>query len=368
MPGGQHTSMERIERRDPATGVRVTQITSARCMSWPLHYETTTFTPDNERMVFASARSTARDAPADCFSCRPDGSEILQLSGDHERGVSGVCLTVDGEHALYFEAGALHRTRLDTAEDEVLGHVDGAQPGSGSEGMRSYDGAYYFGYVVVRPGRSRMIRWDLRTGESTVVAEEQSFNHLTANPGGPEITYSLAYDLPEPGKFARVTKTCHCETLDELEDDYPFVHFPHGKHGTAHSYWHGRTNRYQGTIQWPGKGIVVMERGADQPELIATGPYFWHSGSSYDGEWIVADTNFPDEGLWLVNVATRRKALLCYPRASQGDSGHGHCHPNLSDDGRYVVYRSDMTGVPQVYVIRVPDDIREELRQPAHSS
>jgi len=27
-----------------------------------------------------------------------------------------------------------------------------------------------------------------------------------------------------------------------------------------------------------------------------------------------------------------------------------------------------MTGVPQVYVIRVPDDIREELRQPAHSS
>lgn len=367
MPRGELYPMERILRHDPITGVPVMQITSQPAMSWPLHYETTTFTRDAERMLVLRARGSRRGAPTDLFTCRVDGSDLMQLNvGDTEAGISGACLSVEGEHALYFEDGALHRTRLDNGEDEELGGVEGAQVG-GTNGMRSYDGKYYFGYARIDDDRSWMLRWDLRTGETTLVSESQSFNHLSANPGGTEIGFNLAFDLPERGKFKRVFKTVHCETLEEMEDFYPFVHFPHGKYGTAHSFWHGTTNRYQGTLQWPGHGIVLMDRGAEEPELIATGPYFWHSGSSYDGEWIVADTAFPDEGLWLINTKTRRKQLICYPNASQGDSGHGHPHPNLSDDGRLICFRSDATGISQAYVVEVPEEIREDLSAPSEN-
>jgi oligogalacturonide lyase len=360
MARGDIFPTERIERTDKVTGVAVMQITSGQTMSRPMHYETTTFTADSERMIILRSRSSRRGSPTDLFACRVDGSEMMQVSGNGDGGIGGACLTVEGDHAMYIEDGALHRTRLDDGSDEIVGVIDSTDVGGG-DGMRSYDGRYYFGYVGTGEGQSEMMRWDLRSGEGTVVARSQSFNHLTANPGGPEITYSLAYDLPEPGKFARVTKTCHCETLEELEDDYPFVHFPHGKYGTAHSFWHGKTGMYQGTLQWPGHGIVVMERGVDEPQLVASGPYFWHTGSSYDGEWIVADSNFPDEGLWLVNVHTRRKRLLYYPESSQGDAGYGHLHANLSDDGRLICFQSDATGVPQAYVLQVPDDIRSEF-------
>ena len=54
MPRGRRFPMERIDRTDTTSGALVRQITRGLTMSMHMHYETTTFTPDGERMVFAS--------------------------------------------------------------------------------------------------------------------------------------------------------------------------------------------------------------------------------------------------------------------------------------------------------------------------
>lgn len=101
--------------------------------------------------------------------------------------------------------------------------------------------------------------------------------------------------------------------------------------------------------------------GEERPSRIASGPYFWHSGSSLDGEWIVADTNWPDVGLQLVHVPTGRFGPLCFPRSSEGHPQWSHPHPQFSRDAACVLFNSDATGVPQVYLARVPAELRERI-------
>jgi hypothetical protein len=107
---------------------------------------------------------------------------------------------------------------------------------------------------------------------------------------------------------------------------------------------------------------MSMAEGDAEPEKIVAGPYFWHSASTLDGEWIVADTNWPDEGLQLVHVPTRSFTFLCESSASGVDGIGGHPEPNISPDGKVVIWTSDRTGIAQVYVALVPEGMREALR------
>jgi hypothetical protein len=122
----------------------------------------------------------------------------------------------------------------------------------------------------------------------------------------------------------------------------------------------GRTELVQGTGQPPNRCIWLVEPGKE-PEKIAQGPYFWHSGASFDGEWIIADTSWPDEGLKLIHVPSRHWRTLCHAKAEQEHAGT-HPHPALSQDGRIAVFGSDRTGVPQVYLAHIPDDFRESVK------
>ncbi len=358
MERGRRIPPERIDRIDPGTGALVRQITSARTRSVHMHYETPTFDPAATRMIFAAARDSTRRSPLDLMAARTDGTEMVKLSGDDPAGMSGACLGADGVHAYYLESGTLHRTRLDDASDEQLGHVDDAEAGGAYRGACSFDGRYCFNLVGRGDGEA-LVRWDLSTGEQQVAMEGRGFGDLASNPGGPEITFSRVAEPSEPGESDQVAVTLHCDTLEPMPG--PGDLFDRGVYGMAHGSWLGRTGRYQGTLKWPGRGVQIMDRGGARPNVIATGPHFWHSSASLDGEWIVADTNAADEGIWLISVPTRRKERLCYAGASNADWEHTHPRPSLSDDGRMAAFTSDATGVPQVYVVSVPDEMRARM-------
>jgi hypothetical protein len=104
-----------------------------------MHYETPTFTPDGEHMIFVSMRLPRRESPLDLLTCRSDGNEITQLSGGSQEGMSNACLSVDGKYAFYMEDGIFHRTRLADAGDEELGQMDGARHYPYYRGARSWD-------------------------------------------------------------------------------------------------------------------------------------------------------------------------------------------------------------------------------------
>jgi dipeptidyl aminopeptidase/acylaminoacyl peptidase len=112
----------------------------------------------------------------------------------------------------------------------------------------------------------------------------------------------------------------------------------------------------------------------------------WHIAPDHRGERILCDTNHPDEGLQIVDVATGARRQLCLSQSSNqgtqwrkscyavaedfadarknlswmesaGDTVYGpqhtHPHPSWSFEGDRVAFASDRTGVTQVYVVDV---------------
>jgi len=353
--------VERIDRVDPSTGILVRQVTSFPTPSLHLHYETPSFTPDAERMLVISRRGMSRSAPFDLLTMRSNGDDPMQLSSDGPDGVSCAAMTVDGRYALYMEGGTCHRTHMETACDEEVGSVDGASHYMYDFGMRTPEGRFYFS-MVRRGDTLAWVRWDLLTGEHVIVVEADLLNHPMSNPGGREISIGARYLQPD-GSYRLDMIELYGDTLEPLGYSIK-ARYSEGPYGTAHGFWLGRTGNMQSTQLPPGRAIQISRPDEPEVEIVAEGPYFWHSGASLDGEWIVADSNWPDEGMWLINVATRKRDRVCYPGASQGHPQWTHLHANLSDDGRYIVFDSDATGITQVYVVEVPDEMRKRLSTP----
>jgi hypothetical protein len=114
----------------------------------------------------------------------------------------------------------------------------------------------------------------------------------------------------------------------------------------------------------------------------------WHIAPDRRGERVLCDTNHPDEGLQLIDVASGTRQALCRSESSNqgsqwrkssyavasdfadarknlswmenaGDTVYGpqhtHPHPSWSFEEDQVAFASDRTGVTQVYVCEVSD-------------
>ena len=76
---------------------------------------------------------------------------------------------------------------------------------------------------------------------------------------------------------------------------------------------------------------------------------------------MITDTNWPDRGLYLINIETRKYKCLCKSNSSNCHPQWTHPHPSFSPDNKYVVYNSDATGIGHIYLAEVSDEIKEEL-------
>jgi oligogalacturonide lyase len=124
------------------------------------------------------------------------------------------------------------------------------------------------------------------------------------------------------------------------------------------------------------RGLAAIRRDGEGERLIGAFSA-WHPSARSDGRLIVADTTLPDVGLQLVDPATGERRTLCHPNASSRgrqwaepepvwegpvpEEAYGpqwsHPHPSFSPDGRKVMFTSDRTGHPQVYVAYIPEEL-----------
>jgi oligogalacturonide lyase len=119
----------------------------------------------------------------------------------------------------------------------------------------------------------------------------------------------------------------------------------------------------------------------------------WHIAPDHAGERVLCDTNHPDLGIHIIKVADGSRSLVCRSdssnrgsqwltsryaikedferaRAGQGsslswmeadnDTVYGpqctHPHPSWSRNEKQIVFTSDRTGVPRVYVAEIPNE------------
>jgi oligogalacturonide lyase len=346
MAKGTTYNHERIEFIDARTNVRIMQVTSFPTMSMALPYYGRNFTSDSKTFIFISQREASRDAPWDLFRVGVDGTNLTQLT--ESEGAAGFVMSPQDDCVYFHRQGVFCRVDInDFREDEIVSLQDVVRVGS--VGI-SPDGIYYFAQVTTTRNKSGILRVRTDGLGVTFIAEGEtgSLALHSVSPGGAGL---LVWQMRE-GKKTWLLIDYEGNEKGVYTSSYDF----------AHCTFLGQTERVQGCSLPLERALVHIGLGEENPTIIAQGVYFWHSASSLDGEWIVSDTNWPDEGLQLVHVPTGRYRPLCYPRSSQGHPQWTHPHPQFSPDGRFVLFNSDRTGICQIYLAHVPDELRERVR------
>ncbi len=358
---------ERIQRVDPTTGIKVIQLTSYPSPSVHFPYDWPSVTPDNGRLVFYGQRYTAREAPWDIYRVDSDGLNLFQLTEwDGKSSRPSAVMTLDGTmlYAVWREDNVLYSVDVETGriedlvdlsphirENHVLSRVYMANMGKRLfVSMPNYveGGGYAVGIdlatgVVKEYPDFILYACDQSSGRILVRKLQKLGTKMSAD--GSRILTNVS---PEPMMMFSMNEDGSDEKFVAMIDMF------------GHSTTLGRTSLIQGTGQPPHRCIWIAE-AEKEPYKLVEGPYFWHSGASFDAEWIVSDTNWPNEGLKLIHVPTRRWRSLCQNRGSQGHVQSGHAHPALSQDGRIAVFTSDRTGIVQVYVAHITDEFRESV-------
>jgi len=340
---GQTFGREAVEIMDEATGALMVRLTSAPLFSVNLYFEHNSFLGDDKALLFLSQRYPGRGVPWDLFRVDEDGRNLAQLT-DEKHPLGHPIPAWEGRLIYGFRRNILLSLDPDTFEETEIACCDEAT-GFGACTL-SGDEKYFFACATLKDGTRAVVRLNTDGKEVVTMCHGLPYNHIVANPGKPEFTFSG----PSTKEHRQGMHVCDNDGANPRY--FPFQQF-------AHCAWLGRTGRMQGTLLPPGHAVMSIASDETEPKLIAAGPYFWHSGASADGKWIVADTNWPDVGIQLIHVESGRYACLCKSLGSNGDWTHPH--PSFNRKGTKVVFASDRTGLPQVYLATIPDHIRTEL-------
>lgn len=346
---------------DTRTGEEIWQITRSNRPSEAVYFEAQGFSGDERYLVFRTEMTGQSElARADLI----DGSIEVLTRGS---GCDGHSITVhpDGRRALYVSERALQSVDIAGGASRVLFELDGRLPGS----LRPYavstsaDGT--LAALVVadakRAPHMTLLLVDLASGAHRVVMERpEGFSHPMICPADADlITFVPSGDA--------------CWRMDLPQEQRARTWIVHARDGRprpyvtpalwrtiTHESWSPDGRRYyffdKNYREWTPVSIVSMNAdGSDwRAHLTSYVHRLGHGRCSSDGRFFIADCqergNSP---LYLVDLVDDTARILCWPDASN-DGGHAACahvHPSFSPRGTYVVYTSDVSGVPQVYVV-----------------
>jgi oligogalacturonide lyase len=372
---GTTFAREAREGRDARTGARVIQLTAHPSINHHLYPLACSTTPDMEWVVFASNRTGVWQ----CYRMRFPLGETTQMT-DLPGGVHGYSghLTPDGSELLYTARGQVRAVRVGSLRDRELAAWEGASLGEVSLSPNGewlvtamkWGGRNYL--AVVRADGSRA---DL------VFECERTLIHPQFHPAD-DMLIEYAQD-PAPRMWLIRRDGSGSACLYEHGDDEFIVH----------ETWLGDTGDLALT-QWP----FALKRLHAAPTCtpthrsqLSTIADFnaWHIAPNRAGTRILCDTNHPDHGIQIVDVATGDRSTLCYPHAScrgsqwrqtryalkedferagreetalswmeaKSDTVYGpqwtHPHPSWSADERWCIYDSDVTGSTQLYAVEL---------------
>jgi oligogalacturonide lyase len=359
MSAGDRYPSERREFADPETGTTIVQVTDAPCINHAPYFLNqawaSPYGPEHGDpcLIVTSYRDGGRP---NLFAIDEATGDLLQLTDTGDVNPWSACVSHDGRQVFFGAGRALRVVEVATAHSE---HV-AAAPGDGHVDTcnLSPDGAEivtsaFSGESTVHGRRNALvaIRTD-GTGSRTLYESTQLIGHAQFSPDGRQILFSS--DLPRLWLVDRDGRNPHPlrgQTRQEWltheswlgDDEIIFTHWPHA--------------------------LKRIHRDGTAERTIAAFNC-WHPAPRRDGSLIACDTTLPDIGLVLVDPRTGTRRTLCHPRAScQGyqwalpepiwtgptpEAAYGpqwtHPHPSFSPDGRKLVYTSDVSGWPQVYI------------------
>ena len=354
---------------DRATGARVHQLTAHASINHPTYFLQSSFTPGSEALIFTSYR-TGR---AQLFEISPyPGGEIRQLTDGPAIHPFSPAIHPGGECIFFVRGGAIWRIDRTTLIEHCVVDLPGAQLGecsldkAGEWITAAIKQGSQQGLVAGRSGGSG---WKLIPFPRTVI-------HPQFHPLEPEWIEFSGDPAPRMHRVRRNGSGLEC-LYQHGNDEF-----------VVHETFLGSTGNLVFTI-WP-QALCAMDWTTREIRTIAEFNA-WHITPNRSGTQVLCDTNHPDLGLHLIDVASGAPRRICLSEAtSQGtqwrkscyalaedfaaaantageralswmempsDSVYGpqwtHPHPSFSPDEKLVAFASDRTGWTQVYVVEI---------------
>ncbi len=369
-PGGKGSvsPSEHSHYQDRVTDASIHQLTSHPSINHPTYFLQSSFFPDGRTLIFTSYRTGSAQLFEVGF---PDG-EIRQLTEGPAIHPFSPAIHPDGGRIFFVRGGEIWAIDRATLAETCITSFPGAQLGEcslapGGEWLTAaVKQGSQCGLVA---GRADGSAWHLIPFPRTVI-------HPQFHPLDPDWIEFSGDPAPRMHRVRRDGSGLEC-LYQHGNDEF-----------VVHETFLGRTGDLVFTV-WP-KSLRRMDWSTRQIHTIVDFNC-WHITPNRAGDTVLCDTNHPDEGLFLVDVATGGRRRICLSDSSnQGtqwktsryalaedfaaarssaksgalswmevatDSVYGpqwtHPHPAFSPDEKRVTFASDRTGHTQVYVVEL---------------
>jgi len=353
------------------SGIEVTQLTSAAFIHHNIYPEAPVFTPDARCFVYDRFQSL--DSPNNLWLCDLETHRLRQLT--YEGAARGPVMGPDGKWVVYVhvrgpEEFVVKRVSLETYQCETVTTVTGLRRPY-ALGTISPNGRWYVTGVWLSDGEFGLLRVDLAENTHAVIHQDPEIlnPHMQFEPGQGQdilVQHNRGGSLDENGNLVRLVgeqgATIYLVDYEGQNLRRLAIGKPHTAPTQGHQCWVGTTGRILSTLVEDAQvgNLVMVAAGDEKPALVARGMYFCHPHTSRDGMWFVSDVS-PGGEIVVGSLDTGHYRLLCRSGSSFGRPQYTHPHPFFSPDARHVVYNSDLTGLPQIYVAKVPESFLEEL-------
>jgi len=327
------------------------QATSFPTVNMNLYFHSRCWTPDASIFLFWSMTQPKRGGIFDLYRMNVDGTEMVQMT--EGKSISNVALRPDGG-LVYFTSGDAIYTMdlLSLKETQVAILKNGVA--TGGIGSFTDDGRRYCYNVQRQDGKSGIGWLETQSNRAFIVPKAFAFtSHLQIEPGQGRLFHYIGERTSQGYSLYVIDEEGRDEQALPIVDE------------NGHEAWLGPSGKIYSALKERTRAILVAAPGDSKPTMLAAGPpNFWHPGCDPAGQWIVSDSSNPDDGLYLICVATGR---FCRLARSNSDNGHAqwtHPHPSVSPGAKYVLFNSTRTGVPHVYIAEIPDEMKNKLTVP----
>lgn len=369
MAKGDRFPSEHSAQRDAKTGAVVHQVTCHPSINHPSYFLHSSFTPDQRAILFTSYRTGSAQLFEAGF---PDG-EIRRLTDGPPIHPFSPLIASDGATVYFVRSGGIWAIDRATLVERRIVEFAGAQLGECSLSA----GGDWLTAACKRGAAAGIAVGRIDGGGWRVIEFPRTVIHPQFSPVEPEWIEFAGDPAPRMHRVRRDGSGLEC--LYENTNDEFVVHetFLGAVGDLVFTVWPHAVRR----MSWRTRRIeTIVEFNA------------WHISPNRAGTAILCDTNHPDIGLQLVDVASGARRTICHPQASnQGsqwkksryalaadwaaaralgekeqslswmemaaDSVYGpqwtHPHPSFSPGEKLAAFASDRTGHTQVYVVEI---------------
>ncbi len=356
---------EHSSYRDRKTNALVHQMTAHASINHATYFLQSSFTPDDKTLLFTSYRTGSAQLFEAGF---PDG-EIRQLTDGPAIHPFSAAFHPSGESIYFVRGGTICELDRRTLRERTIVSFEGAQLGEVSPDRKGE----WITAACKQGSQSGLVCGHANGTEWKLIPFPRTVIHPQMHPVDAEWIEFAGDPAPRMHRVRRDGTLMECL-------------YEHGNEEfVVHETFLGDTGDLVFTI-WP-RALCRMNWATREISTIVE-MNAWHITPNRAGTLVLCDTNHPDEGLFLIDVATGSRKPVCLSEASNGgsqwktsryalredferaqsaakqgalswmevatDTVYGpqwtHPHPSFSASERMVVFASDRTGYTQVYV------------------